>query len=84
MTNTITIDCPDELLIGLHFDSEQFADFIKVETAVSLFKDGKISSGMVSSWLNVSRVKFLMKAFDAGAAFMDDNEDDFRRETAEI
>ena len=84
MTNTITIDCPDELLIGLHFDPEQFADFIKMETAVSLFKDGKISSGMASSWLNISRIKFLIKAFDAGAVFMDDTEDDFRRETVEI
>ncbi len=33
MTNTITIDCPRELLIGLHLDSDQFASFIKMETA---------------------------------------------------
>ena len=84
MTNRITIDCPSELLIGLHLDPEQFADLIKMETAISLFKEGQMSSGMASTWLNIPRIKFLVKAFDAGAVFMDDNADDFRRETAEI
>lgn len=82
MNTTLVIECPQELLIGLHLDTKQFAEFVKMETAVSLFKDGKISSGMASSWLDIPRINFLMKAFDAGAVFLDDNDDDFRRETA--
>ncbi len=82
MENVIKIECPEELLIGLHLDAEQFAGLMKQEVAISLFKEGKISSGMASKWLRIPRVQFLLKAIEAGAVLLDNNEDDFRRETS--
>ena len=41
----------------------------------------KLSSGMAARWCGVPRVHFLMQAMQAGANLMDNNEDDFERET---
>lgn len=84
MNSTIKIECPPELLIGLNVDTKEFTEYIKMETAVSLFKSGKISSGMASTWLGIPRIQFLVKAFEAGAVLLNDNDDDFRREMSLI
>jgi hypothetical protein len=47
-----------------------------------LFKDGKISSGIASNWLNISRMSFLRLASDAGATLLQDSNDDYRRDTS--
>ncbi|MDP2787643.1 MAG: UPF0175 family protein [Pseudomonadota bacterium] len=81
MQNTIEIECPQELLLGLHLDADQFADLVKEETAIALFREGRLSSGMAASWLGVPRAHFLLKAMQAGGAtLLDNNEDDFLRE----
>ena len=82
MKNTIQIDCPSEILISLHSDVEQFTELMKLQTAIYLFKEHKMSSGTAASWLNIERTDFLHKAMDAGAVLLDDNDDDFRRETS--
>ncbi len=81
MKNTIEIDCPPELLLGLHLKAEGFADYIKRQAAISLFKEGKISSGTAAAWLGISRVEFQITAFNAGASLLDDSADDFARES---
>jgi hypothetical protein len=82
MKQTIEIDLPSELLIGLHTNAEGFSIFIKEQAAISLFKEGKISSGIASNWLNITRLAFLRLASDAGASLLQDSNDDYRRETA--
>lgn len=82
MKNQIQLDCPQELLLSLHMNAEDFAVLIKQQAAVTLFKEGKISSGMAARWLGMPRVTFLLKAMDSGAELLDDSEDDLRRETA--
>jgi hypothetical protein len=82
MKNTIQIDCPTEVLLSLHSDIEQFAELMKLQTAIHLFKDHKISSGTAASWLGMGRANFLHRAMEAGAVLLDDNDDDFRRETS--
>ncbi|PIY24715.1 MAG: hypothetical protein COZ10_06445 [Comamonadaceae bacterium CG_4_10_14_3_um_filter_60_75] len=59
--------CPPEILIGLHLDAKRFADLIKLQSATTLFREGKLSSGMASRW--------------CGARLLDNNDDDFARET---
>ncbi len=81
MQNQITIDCPPEVLLGLHLNAESFADYVKKQAAISLFKEGKLSSGTASAWLGISRLAFLSMAFDAGAVLLDDSIDDWERET---
>ena len=82
MQNIITIDCPPEVLLGLHLNAEGFADYLKKQAAISLFKEGKLSSGTAAAWLGISRLAFLRMALDAGAALLEDSADDLTRETA--
>ena len=82
MKNTIEIECPTEILMGLHMDSRRFAELVKLQSATALFREGKLSSGMAARWCGVPRVHFLLQAMQSGASLLDDNEDDFARETA--
>jgi hypothetical protein len=82
MHTTVKVACPQELLIGLHTNVEAFGEFMKLSAAISLFKDGKLSSGMAAKWLNMPRTTFLLKAMDGGAELLDDSQDDFERETS--
>jgi predicted HTH domain antitoxin len=82
MQNTVQIQCPTELLLSLQINSEAFAEIIKLQTAIALFKQGRISSGMAAKWLEIPRISFLMQAMDAGAELLENSEDDFLRETA--
>ena len=83
MKHTIEIDCPPEILMGLHLDAQRFAELVKLQSATALFKEGKLSSGMAARWCGVPRVHFLMQAMQSGgASLLDNNEDDFVRETA--
>ena len=82
MQTHISIDCPPELLIGLHTDAQSFGEWMKTQAAISLFKEGKLSSCMAATWLGQPRVEFIRLAMSAGAVFMDDNQDDFDRETS--
>ena len=84
MQNTIQIEFPSEILLALHINAEKFADLAKTETAISLFKQGRISSGMAAKWLDIPRINFLFKAMEAGAELLKDSADDFRRETSLI
>ena len=82
MKHTIEIDCPPEILIGLHLDAKRFADLIKLQSATTLFREGKLSSGMASRWCGVPCVHFLLQAMQSGGArLLDNNDDDFARET---
>lgn len=80
MRNIVEIECPPELLIGLHANAEQFAERVKREAAFGLFRDGAISSGVAARWLGVPRATFLLDAMRRGATLLDDSADDFRRE----
>ena len=82
MQRTITIDCPLELLMGIHLNAEDFTLYLKKQAAISLFKEGKLSSGTAALWLDISRFAFLRMAFDAGATLLEDSSDDFQREAA--
>ena len=82
MQNIITIDCTPELLLGLHLNAEGFAEYVKKQAAINLFKKGKLSSGIAASRLGIGRVIFLRMAFNAGATFLGDTADDLSRETA--
>jgi len=80
MKRTIEIDCPPELLIGLHLNAEDMADYIKRQAAINFFKEGRLSSGSAAAWLGIPRVAFLRLAWDAGAVLLEDSQDDFDRE----
>lgn len=76
MNRTIEIDCPPELLIGRHLNADDPAEYVKRQAAISLFTEGRISSGTAAAWLGISRVAFLHLAWDAGAMLLEDSQDD--------
>ncbi len=82
MQQTVTIDCPPEILLGLHLNAEGFAKYLKQQAAINLFKEGRLSSGTTAAWLGIDRVTFLAMAFAAGAILLEDTADDFAREIA--
>lgn len=83
MDAQIKVDCPQEILLGLHLDSSQFANVIKLHAAISLFREGKLSSGMAANWLGIPRIHFLMKAMsEGGAVLLTNSDEDFKRETS--
>lgn len=82
MKQTVEINCPPELLISLHLNAEGFGEYLKRQAAISLFKEGRISSGTAASWLGIPRAEFLHTAWDAGAVLLEDSSDDLQRETS--
>ncbi len=83
MQSTIEIQCPQEILLGLHLDARQFSELVKEEAAIALFREGRLSSGMAANWLGIPRGHFLLKAMqEGGANLLENNEDDFTRETS--
>ena len=82
MNRTIQIDCPAEVMLGLHCSPEEMARLVTMRTAVALFKEGRISSGLAAEWCGLSRPVFLLEAMRAGAELLEDSADDLRRETS--
>jgi hypothetical protein len=82
MKATVEVDCPPELLSGLHLEPSEFGDYMKLQTAIALFRDGKLSSGMAARWLGMPRIRFLFRAMDAGVSLLSDTPEDLSRETS--
>lgn len=76
----VELECPPELLLGLHTNKVEFAQLMKEETAIALFRKGKISSGMAAKWLGVPRVRFLFTAMAQGAVLLEDTPEDLKTE----
>ncbi len=77
---TVELEYPPELLLGLNANKVEFAQLIKEETAIALFRKGKISSGMAAKWLEIPRVRFLFTAMDQGAVLLEDTPEDLKTE----
>jgi len=83
MQNTIEIQYPSEIMLDLHLNEDEFGDLIKETSAVTLFRDGRITSGMAAAWLGIPRVRFLLKAMqDESVALLCDTNEEFIRETS--
>jgi predicted HTH domain antitoxin len=61
---TITIQCPDEVLISLKEDAETFSRDLPLAAAMKLYELGKLSSGRAAQLAGLSRVAFLNRASD--------------------
>lgn len=59
MEHQISINYPEKLAITLKMKNVEFAREIKTISLVKLYELGKISSGLASKILNLSRIDFL-------------------------
>jgi len=83
MQNTIEIQCPREIMLDLHLNEDEFGDLVKETSAITLFRDGRITSGMAAAWLGIPRVRFLLKAMqDESVVLLCDTDHEFARETS--
>jgi hypothetical protein len=80
--SSVSIDFPPELLLEVHASPEEFAGLLKETTALALFRQGRISSGLAAKWLGQPRVAFLFKAMQQGARLLDQGQVDFERESS--
>jgi len=82
MNQCIQIECHQAILVGLHMNTESLAVYMKEQTAIKLFKDGQLSSGTATAWLDIPCARFLLLAMSQGAVLLEDSQDDLARETA--
>ena len=59
MANTISIEYPNFLANSMRMNESDFENEIKVSGLVKLFELGKISTGIASKALGISRIAFL-------------------------
>lgn len=77
----IEFECPQEILLGLHLSAREFGDLVKRQSAIALFREGKLTSGMAARWLGMSRIQFLLNAMQqSDVTLLHDDSEDFARE----
>jgi predicted HTH domain antitoxin len=59
MEKQIAISYPESLAFSLKMGNQEFENEIKYISLVKLYEMGKISSGLASTMLNISRIEFL-------------------------
>jgi len=82
MSTSLEIDFPPEVLLELHVTPEELVQLLKQKSALALFREGRISSGLAARWLGLPRVQFLLQAMTEGAVLGEDSADEARREAA--
>lgn len=80
MHTIAAMEFPEEVLASTQLSAERLAERAKLETALALYREGRLSSGLAARWVGEPRVTFLMRAGVAGIALLDDSRDDFERE----
>jgi predicted HTH domain antitoxin len=60
--STITVECPDEVLLSLKEQPAEAAVEFRVAAAMKLFELGKLTSGRAAQLAGLSRVEFLQAA----------------------
>ncbi len=59
MEQTISISYPKQLAFHLNMSDNVFMNEIKTLSIIKLYEIGKISSGIASKILNISKIKFI-------------------------
>jgi predicted HTH domain antitoxin len=61
---TITIQCPDSVLISLKEDPDSFQRDVALAAAMKFYELGRLSSGRAADLAGLSRIEFLRRASD--------------------
>ena len=80
MHTSASLEFPEEVLASTQLSAERLAERAKLETALALYREGRLSSGLAAKWVGEPRVSFLIRACAAGIPLLDDSLDDLERE----
>jgi len=67
----LTIEYPDDLLVALGANREQFEQEARFALAAKLFEMGRLSSGKAARLAEMDRVTFLLSLNRVGVAMLD-------------
>lgn len=79
----VSINIPEEILLDLHEDKDDFADYMKKMLALDLYKNKKVSLGYCSSVAEMTKEEFVQYLGMNGVSiFSFATEDEFLEELA--
>lgn len=79
----VTFDVPEEILLDLHEDKNDFTDYIKSMVALDLYKNKKISLGYCAMLAGMTKEEFIAYLGEHKVSIFDyDSEEDFLEELA--
>ncbi|MBD5502448.1 MAG: UPF0175 family protein [Lachnospiraceae bacterium] len=79
----VSINVPEEILLDLHEDKKDFADYMKKMLALDLYKNKKVSLGYCASVAEMTKEEFLQYLGMNGVSiFSFGSEDEFLEELA--
>ncbi len=77
----VSINVPEEILLDLHEDKNDFTDYIKKMLAVDLYKNRKVSLGYCANVAEMTKEEFIQSLGRNGISiFSFDSEEDFQEE----
>jgi predicted HTH domain antitoxin len=76
----LTLEIPEEVLVSLKEDSQEFSKDILMLAAVKLYEMGKLSSGRAASLAGVSRIYFLQSLSRYNVPVFDLDEEDLKHD----
>lgn len=80
---SVTFDVPEEILLDLHEDKNDFTDYIKNMVALDLYKNKKISLGYCARLAGMTKEDFIAYLGEQKVSiFHYDSEEDFLEELA--
>ena len=77
---SITVQCPDEVLISLKEDADTFGRELSLAAAMKLYELGRLSSGRAAQLAGLSRVAFLNRAGDYRVPIFDATAEELERD----
>ncbi|MBD3244082.1 MAG: UPF0175 family protein [Chitinivibrionales bacterium] len=80
---SITIQCPDEVLISLKDNAESFGRDLTLAAAMKFYELGRLSSGRAADLAGIPRVEFLRRAHEFKVPAWDLSEEDIRQDLSD-
>ncbi len=71
--HSIIFNYPENLLFSLKLSEKEFEKEFKTAAVIKLYERGKISSGIASQLLQVSRIDFLNMLYDYKVSYLSDD-----------
>ena len=71
--HSIVFNYPENLLFSLKLSEKEFEKEFKTAAVVKLYEKGKISSGIASQLLQVTRIDFLNLLYDYKVSYLSDD-----------